>query len=178
MTVAVDVRELVHRPGASKRRTIRERVAGLRTELCRVGEDAEIEADLVLEGTVEGVIAAGAVSGVIVETCARCLKDFDVPFRAEVREVFSPEFGSGGEAEGGYPLPEDGFIDVEPMIRDAVVPQMPFSPLCRPDCQGLCPRCGGDRNMGECACEPEAADDRWAPLSNIVFPPEIRERTN
>jgi uncharacterized protein len=43
---------------------------------------------------------------------------------------------------------------------------MPFAPLCRPDCLGLCSRCGGDLNLGECTCRPEA-DPRWAPLSGL-----------
>jgi uncharacterized protein len=55
------------------------------------------------------------------------------------------------------------------MIRDAVVPAMPFAPLCRPDCQGLCERCGGDRNSAECVCPPEI-DSRWAPLASLRLP--------
>ena len=55
------------------------------------------------------------------------------------------------------------------MVRDAVLLSMPFSPLCRPDCLGLCERCGGDRNLGECACGPVAADPRWQVLDMIRF---------
>jgi uncharacterized protein len=53
-------------------------------------------------------------------------------------------------------------------VRDAVVLEMPFSPLCRPDCLGLCARCGGDRNLGECSCGPEV-DPRWGALDDIRF---------
>ena len=63
----------------------------------------------------------------------------------------------------------DGAIDIEPMVRDAVLLSMPFSPLCKPDCAGLCPRCGGDRNLGECTCGPELADERWSVLNEIRF---------
>jgi DUF177 domain-containing protein len=50
-----------------------------------------------------------------------------------------------------------------------VVLSMPFSPLCRLDCLGLCPRCGGDRNLAECMCGPEV-DPRWAPLAGLELP--------
>jgi uncharacterized protein len=53
------------------------------------------------------------------------------------------------------------------MVRDAVVLEMPFSPLCRPDCLGLCPLCGGDRNLGECPGH-EESDPRWAGLGALV----------
>ena len=62
----------------------------------------------------------------------------------------------------------EGFVDLEPMIRDNVVPSFPFAPLHAPDCLGLCARCGGDRNLGECTCE-EPVDDRWAALAGLDF---------
>jgi uncharacterized protein len=60
----------------------------------------------------------------------------------------------------------DGGLDLEPMIRDAVILSMPFAPLCRPSCLGLCERCGADRNLGECACGP-VVEDAWAPLLDL-----------
>jgi uncharacterized protein len=53
------------------------------------------------------------------------------------------------------------------MVRDAVVLQMPFSPLCKPDCLGLCERCGGDRNLGECTCT-DPIDPRWSALEGFT----------
>jgi len=94
--------------------------------------------------------------------CARCLKRFETPFEVEVEELFVP--GARPE-DDEYPVVE-GFIDLEPMIRDAVILAMPFAPLCRPDCRGLCERCGGDRNMDECTCPPRS-DPRWAPLMGL-----------
>jgi len=46
---------------------------------------------------------------------------------------------------------------------------MPFAPLCNPDCLGLCARCGGDRNLGECTCSDEQ-DPRLSALSGLVLP--------
>ena len=85
------------------------------------------------------------------------------PFDVPVQELFAP--GAEPDDEHEYPLVE-GHLDLEPMIRDAVVPSLPFAPLCRPDCLGLCERCGGDRNLGECSCPPET-DPRWSPLLDL-----------
>ena len=59
-------------------------------------------------------------------------------------------------------------IDPEQMVRDAVGVELPFSPLCRPDCQGLCPVCGGDRNLGECPGDHPSTDPRWAELEHVA----------
>jgi len=104
----------------------------------------------------------GTVSGLMVMSCARCLKPFRSEFRLDVLELFVP---GAAALDDEYPVHE-GAIDIEPMIRDAVLLSMPFAPLCKPDCLGLCERCGGDRNLGECVCQPEA-DPRWGPLIGI-----------
>ncbi len=166
VAVSVDVRDLLGRPGESRRVRVEEPVEGLATELVRVPEDAPVEASLLMESVVEGVLASGAIEGLWTITCARCLKPFETRFRVDARELFAP--GVTPDTEDGYPI-EEGFVDLEPMIRDNVVPAMPYAPLCREDCLGLCPRCGGDRNLGECSC-PEETDSRWAALSGLELP--------
>jgi uncharacterized protein len=162
MTVEVDVRDLVGRPGASRTVEVAEPVDGLGTELAFVPEDRPVSASLLMESVVEGMLATGPLSGVMVVRCARCLTSSERPFRVETQEMFTP---GPDPTDDEYPL-VDGFVDLEPMIRDAVLLAMPMAPLCRPDCLGLCPRCGGDRNLGECSCEPDV-DARWAPLSAL-----------
>jgi uncharacterized protein len=169
MSVVIDVRDLTHQPGASRRVRVTESIDGLGTELASVPQDRQIDAELLLESLVDGVLVTGPVSGTMRLTCARCLKPFDQNFRLDVQELFAA--GAGTE-DDEYPLDDDA-IDVEPMIRDAVVPSMPFAPLCRPDCLGLCERCGGDRNLGECTCGPDV-DDRWAPLASLDLRQEQR----
>jgi uncharacterized protein len=163
MRVPVDVRDLLGRPGSSRQVRVEEPVADLATELVRVPAEAEVRADLLLESVVEGILASGRVEGPWVLTCARCLKPFEADFGVRVRELFAPD--STPESEDAYPI-DEGFVDLEPLIRDNVVPAMPFAPLCRDDCLGLCPRCGGDRNLGECTCV-EEADPRWSALPDL-----------
>ncbi len=166
MTVAVDVRDLLGHPGSHRTVRVEEPVDGLRTELALVPEDRPVQAELLMESVVEGILASGPVEGTMALTCARCLKPFEAPFRVEVRELFSPEATPEDDEE--YPV-EEGFVDLEPLIRDNVVPSMPFAPLCREDCLGLCQRCGGDRNLGECTCA-EQADPRWSALLRFELP--------
>jgi len=164
--IEIDVRDLVGHPGQSRAVHVDEPVEGLALELATVPEDAPIEGDLLLESVVEGILVSGPLRGSMRMSCARCLKTFERPFDLDVNELFVTE---RGDEEELYPLDEDGAIDIEPMVRDAVLLSMPFSPLCRPDCLGLCERCGGDRNLGECACGPVAADPRWQVLDMVRF---------
>jgi uncharacterized protein len=156
----LDVRDLLDRPGASRELHLAEPLDGLAVELVSV--PGPIRVDLILESVVEGILASGRLSGEMAFRCARCLKPSRRAFRLEVAELFSPAAGRDDEE---YPLREET-IELEPMVRDSVVLAMPFSPLCRPDCLGLCERCGGDRNLGECSCVPEG-DPRWAPLAGL-----------
>jgi DUF177 domain-containing protein len=161
----IDVRDLIEQPGASRPLRVTEAVPNLVTELALVPDDRPMVADCLLESVVEGVLVSGSLSGVMTFTCARCLTTFDAGFDLTVSELFRP---GATEEDDEYPVVE-GFVNFESMIRDAVLPAMPFAPLCRPDCQGLCERCGGDRNFGECVCAPEV-DSRWAPLAALRLP--------
>jgi uncharacterized protein len=156
----IDVRDLLERPGASREVHVTEAIEGMASELVSVSEPVRL--DLVLESLVEGILAAGPVSGEMAYRCARCLRPSGQTFRLQVTELFALGVAEG---EDEYPIRGET-IDLEPMVRDAVVLAMPFTPLCGPDCLGLCERCGGDRNLGECGCGPEL-DPRWAPLAGL-----------
>jgi uncharacterized protein len=158
----VDVRDLLAEPGASRRLTVDQRFTDLRTELATVSPESPVRMEILLESVVEGVLASGPLSGRMAYRCARCLRDFTDGFHVEVRELFAHGVTADDDE---YPIRE-GHIDLEPMVRDAVLLSVPFSPLCRVDCAGLCPRCGGDRNIGECKCGPEV-DPRWSVLDRL-----------
>jgi len=160
---AIDVRDLVGSPGTSKTVRVDEAVEGLHMELAEVPGDQRLSGDLTLESVVEGVYATGTIRGTMALRCARCLKEFAQPFDVEMHELFPIRPGP----EDDYELGEDLTLDPEQMVRDSVVLSMPFSPLCTPECLGLCPRCGGDRNLGQCTCTDEVVDPRWAGLEQL-----------
>jgi uncharacterized protein len=67
-------------------------------------------------------------------------------------------------------FPFDGEkVDLEPLFREQFVLAVPFAPLCREDCAGLCPQCGIDRNTGTCSCE-KPIDPRLAALKGLKLP--------
>lgn len=158
----IDVRHLLDSPAASRPVRREEALEDLAIEMARVPESHPVHIELVLENVMEGILASGTVSGRMTYHCARCLAPGAAEFRLDVSELFTLE---AGDDDDEYPISE-GTIDLEPMIRDAVVLSLPFSPLCRPGCLGLCERCGGDRNRGECSCGP-AVDPRWSALSEL-----------
>jgi uncharacterized protein len=166
VSITVDVRDLLGKPGSSRRFHLHTALDGLTTELARVREDTGLDVDLLLESVVEGILASGEVTGVRVLTCARCLTHVEDPLAVSVQELFVP--GAAPDDPDAYPV-VDGGIDLESVLRDAVVVALPYSPLCRQDCLGICERCGGNRNLGECTCAP-VPDERWAPLAELQLP--------
>jgi uncharacterized protein len=165
VTIApIDVRDLLGNPGVYRREALRGTLDDLGTEVVSVPSDQPIVGEVLLESIVEGVLASGRLSGTFHMRCARCLKEFDAPFEVEVHELFVNE---PAEDTDDYPLEAEGFIEVEQMVRDAVGVELPFSPLCTPDCLGLCPVCGGDRNLGECPGDHVEVDPRWSSLEHL-----------
>ncbi len=167
MTLATfDVRELLGHPGMSQRRVLGGSLSGLGNELARVPDDEPVAGELRLESVVEGILVSGTVACTVQLRCARCLKEFEQPLAVPVSELFVMQPAPDSE---DYPLDPEGELDPEQMVRDAVGVELPFSPLCMPDCKGLCEVCGGDRNLGECPGHAET-DPRWAALDQLLQP--------
>lgn len=164
MIGAIDVRDLVGRPGVWRSEQVSGTIDDLETELAGLPADTPVTADLILESLAEGILASGRLRGVLSLRCARCLKAFEEELTVEVRELFAP---FPHEDSDEYPLEPEGFLDPDQMIRDLVGVELPFAPVCRPDCRGLCGRCGGDLNLGECTCTEPDIDPRWADLGEL-----------
>jgi DUF177 domain-containing protein len=162
---AIDVRDLVGQPGSSRQTHVEGTVDDLGTELARVREEDAVEGDLLLEGLVEGILVSGTLRGTMALQCARCLRDFEQPFAVDLHEMFVP---APDEDTDDYPLDPEGLIEPDQMVRDAIGVELPFSPLHSPDCKGLCPVCGGDRNLGECPGDHPSTDPRWAGLEQLL----------
>jgi uncharacterized protein len=160
--LSVDISELLRKPGTSRQLQFTEEIQGLGLDLARV--KPALGFDLRLDGLVEGVLVSGRVNGAYAFECSRCLGTFEKPFEVELDEVLAYEGQPGAERE--YQI-EGDHAHLEPVVRDAVILAMPLNPLCRPDCKGLCPVCGADRNAGDCGHRAERTDLRWEPLSQL-----------
>jgi uncharacterized protein len=153
-----------HRSGA---------LPGLTVAGTSVPADGEVALDVVLSSVSGGVEVTGTVHAPWRGECRRCLVPVTGSLTTAVRELYRPPV-DGEPDEDTYALGHD-HLDLEPLARDAVLLDLPLAPLCRPDCAGLCPVCGADRNAEPCGCATEAVDPRWAALE--VLRPE-RESTS
>jgi uncharacterized protein len=123
------------------------------------------EASLAEDGSVRVV---GRLLGAVVLDCRRCLIpvsiDIDAPFEA----WFRPEGWAGGDEDSVWPLePDAGEVDLAPVVREEVLLAVPDFAVCRPDCPGLCPRCGARLESEECECPPPGSDPRWDALEAV-----------
>ena len=164
--LAVDVRELLRQPGAHKHVVVRASLDDLATPVASVPPDRPVTVDAEIESVVEGLLVTGRVRATVVVSCVRCLRQFDQELAVEVRELFALQ--PGGEEDEGYAVLPDDRLPLDTMARDALVLGFPAFPLCRPDCAGLCPVCGADRNNVDCGHGgPETIDPRWAGLADL-----------
>jgi len=164
-----NVADLLPRPGA--RRTVRCTVDGEVLGGTRVArlEGAPVWVEVTLERVVDGIVASGRVQVTYRAECSRCLAPLQRPLRLGFSELYEPEPTPGDT----YRLERD-VVDLEPALRDTVLCELPLRPLCRDECAGLCPRCGADRNVTVCTCEPAVPDPRWAPLAALATGPARR----
>jgi uncharacterized protein len=94
--------------------------------------------------TPQGILVQGNFQGETPAECVRCLTEFHQPLQATFDELYA--FDKRSTTESGLILPEDANIDLEPLVRECLLIEMPISPLCRSDCRGLCPICGENLN--------------------------------
>ncbi|MFF9770918.1 YceD family protein [Streptomyces sp. NPDC014636] len=178
--LVIDTHELGRRPGALKRLT-REidapRDLGI-PGVIGVPEGAPMELELRLESVMEGVLVTGTARAVAEGECVRCLEPVELELEADFQEMFSypdaddrgrviAEPGDDAEDDEDRLHVEDGLIDLEPVLRDAVVLALPMQPVCQDDCPGLCSECGA-RLADDPDHHHDAVDIRWAALQGLA----------
>lgn len=131
--------------------------------------DAEA-ADLSLSRSLAGLHLRLRVRGALSGPCWRCLEAAAVPITIDAREFVAADRDPDAGFEEGLDsvYVEDEHVDVALWARDAFAESVPPMILCRPDCAGLCPSCGIDRNTGTCTCAVESSDPRWDALRDIA----------
>lgn len=165
--LVLDVHELGRRPGSQRRLTLSVPApADLGTEVLGVLEGSTLELRVRLEAVVEGVLASGVVQATLVGECVRCLEPIEREAEVEFQELYAYPDSDLGDDEASWL--EGDLLDLESTVRDAVVLSLPFQPVCRDDCPGLCARCGA-----RLADEPEhrheaEIDPRWSALAGFI----------
>lgn len=140
-------------------------------DLIAIEQGAPMDLDLRVESVAEGVLVTGKVTAPTAGQCSRCLTELEGRVQVALTELFAyPDSATDmttEEDEVGRVVADT--IELEQPIIDAVGLELPLSPVCRPDCPGLCPQCGVSL-----AAEPghrhEQIDPRWAKLAEMSVP--------
>lgn len=141
--------------------------------------EGSLAIDVVLEAISGGILVRGTIEAEVRSTCARCLAPTHRRVAVDVFDVHRAVRGEPDDHESGedddleYELVDgDTHLELDQMVRDALVIGQPVRVLCRPDCAGLCPECGVDRNVERCDHgQTSLMDPRWAALKGLRLPP-------
>ena len=143
------------------------------------GEEFRVAAPVVLAAEVrkdaQKVRLVGRVKTTLETDCGRCLEPFEIPVDAPFDLLYLAESAGTQAGEGeiqdvdvGVSFYKDDTIDLGEVMREQFFLVLPMKPLCRPDCQGLCPICGKNRNREPCDCQATWVDPRLAGLKKLL----------
>lgn len=134
-----------------------------------------VSLDVKVHKDAQKVRLVGRVTTMLTTDCSRCLEPFRVPVNAEFDSLFLPFTEQTGEAEQevvsedlGVSVYRNDTIDLGDVMREQFYLALPMKPLCTPDCRGLCPVCGVNRNRESCTCQAEWVDPRLEALKRFL----------
>lgn len=169
----VGIHEVRRNPGIQKPVGVAAPLPGSALSSAVVDDDADVVADLVLEAMTDGrITVTGTVRAPWTGECRRCLDPVGGVAETRVQEVFEP---SPADDADTYPLDVDR-IDLEPMVRDAVLLSLPLAPLCRDDCPGPDPDEHPVTVEGDLADAEPPVDPRWAALDQLKLAQEQQQQ--
>lgn len=159
----VNAADLLRRAGTQKSIELQTALTELGIDdSARFAADAEVHVELHLESLTDGIVVDGALRVPWHGICRRCLVDTGGVQTSEVHELYQ-RIVTDPDA---FELVGDQ-LDLRDAVRELVLLDVPTTPLCRPDCAGLCRTCGTNLNEGSCDCREEPADPRWAALDAL-----------
>ena len=113
------------------------------------------------------IVAKGEFKTTATFSCAKCLSEYEQEIEATFEEHFTDDPHRAVESEEQeIHLTDENKLDLTPFIREALLLQLPYIPVCQEDCKGLCPVCGKNRNTESCGCRVEKIDPRLAVLED------------
>lgn len=168
----LDVLELSRRPGSMREYDLDLHApADFGTPVLSIPEGDPLDVSVRAESVVEGVLVSGTIRGTARGECVRCLEPVTSPVDVTFHELFFyPErarlMSDEGDEDDDVVVLEDDEIDLEQVLRDSVVFELPFQPLCSPDCRGLCSECGA-RLADDDDHYHDNVDPRWSALHTL-----------
>jgi uncharacterized protein len=134
-----------------------------------LGEDLtlkDFQGLIVIDRAQQGLVVQGEFSGDTTLECVRCLKPYLQHLHGEWTEMYA--FTQKSVSESGLLVPEEGYIDFAPILREYALLEYPIKPLCKPDCMGLCIECGQDLNVKDCGHSQSDEDSPFSVLKNLL----------
>ena len=168
--LVLDTRELGRRPGSQREVELTAPApADLGIEVLSVPEGSPVDLDLRLEAVMEGVLVTGTATAELVGECVRCLEPITDDLSVRFQELFVyDDIDHDPDEDDETSRLEKDYLDLEPVLRDAVVLALPFQPLCMDDCPGLCTDCGARLADDPDHAHDAAIDPRWAGLTQLA----------
>ncbi|MBO0841840.1 MAG: DUF177 domain-containing protein [Nocardioides sp.] len=170
--LVLDTRELGRRPGSERRVELTVPApADLGIEVLSVPEGSPVELDLRLEAVMEGVLVTGSARADLEGECVRCLEPITDETEVDLQELYVyDDISTDPDEDDETSRLEGDLLDLEPVLRDAVVLALPFQPMCQDDCPGLCPDCGARLADDPDHTHEAPIDPRWAGLAGLKDP--------
>ena len=169
-----NVAQLLKEPiGAVRRHEINEEPAELTRDLFLV---EPLHGNVQFLRVPDGVLVTGKLLSRVKTECVRCLRSIEEPFDLEIEE----EYKATIDIATGKTLPvtpdddrallidSKHVLDLSEVVRQDALLAQDLTPLCQPDCKGLCPTCGKNLNDGECDCKSSIEDSRWTALAKLL----------
>ncbi len=116
--------------------------------------------------TPQGILLQASLTAQSELECVRCLTSFQQALKMGFTELYA--FSQRYMTDSGLLMPETGIIDLHPVVREYAALEIPISPLCKPDCKGLCPICGNNLNESTCNHEDDSGDPRLSSLKSLL----------
>ena len=160
----IQVHDLMHKPGQMRELDTEVQLPeALGAGLAVVPKGGLVELFLRLESVHEGIYVSGGLKTKATADCSRCLEPMSVPIQVDIQELFAYSL----EVEDDLVI-QDEQIDLEQVIVDSVVLNLPFTPICSSDCLGLCPECGVKMNENPDHQHEAPIDSRWSALEKLA----------
>ncbi len=169
-----NVAQLLKEPiGSVRRYAIEEDIQALAVELSM---HEPLTGHVQFLHTPDGVLVTGRLTTVFGTECARCLTpvqqtlDFELEeeFKATVEVLTGAPIAVDPDEDPALLIDAQHILDLAEVVRQELWLSQDLAPVCRPDCQGLCPSCGKDLNTGPCHCAVDEVDTRWAVLRHLL----------
>ena len=116
--------------------------------------------------TSQGLLVQVKMQATLPSECVRCLIQYNQSLNTDFTELYA--FSKDSVTESELILPEDGHIDLDPLVREYMLLEVPISPICQLDCKGLCQICGNNLNDEQCEHDEESIDPRLSKLKTLL----------